>query len=455
MKNTITLIAVLLISISSFAQQGINYKALIKDDLGNVLVSQSVGVQFQIREATANGSAVYTEWHSETTDANGILVLNIGTGTSSDTFTDIDWRNYDHWLNVQIDIMGGTDYTDMSTTQFMAVPYALNVSKYINDLKDGKSEANGSSLYIGLDAGLNDDGTSNKNVGIGLNALYSNTTGYWNSAIGHKALYSNTTGRNNSGNGNEVLYSNTTGAGNTANGYYALHSNTTGNGNTANGYYALFDNDTGRFNSAIGYEALYNITMGEENVAIGYRAGANHTGNGNIFIGSNAGRSTSNTENDKLYIDNTFSNTPLIYGEFNTDLIRINGTLEVAEGINTDVINTDVINTGEINSTITGNANMIPIAYGIVESTGNILSGTGNFTAFLSGNVFVIDVNGTEPLSYSNTVCLITPITTSPRTASTIISDGNGDNDADLNVRIFNSTGAQVLTTFQFVIYKL
>ena len=32
MKQTLTFLAALLISISSFAQQGINYKALIKDD---------------------------------------------------------------------------------------------------------------------------------------------------------------------------------------------------------------------------------------------------------------------------------------------------------------------------------------------------------------------------------------------------------------------------------------
>ena len=50
----------------------------------------------------------------------------------------------------------------------MSVPYALNVSKNINDLSDGKSEfnnnpfLNGSSLFIGVDAGLNDDGADNE-----------------------------------------------------------------------------------------------------------------------------------------------------------------------------------------------------------------------------------------------------------------------------------------------------
>jgi hypothetical protein len=115
----------------------------------------------------------------------------------------------------------------------------------------------------------------------------------------------------------------------------------------------------------------------------------------------------------------------------------------------------DVSIEGELQQTSTGNANLVPLAYGTVDSNGDIVTGTGNFTAFLSGNVFIIDVNEAESLSYGNTVCLITPISTAPRTASTVISDGNGDGDADLNVRIFNASGTQVLTTFQFVIYKL
>jgi hypothetical protein len=115
----------------------------------------------------------------------------------------------------------------------------------------------------------------------------------------------------------------------------------------------------------------------------------------------------------------------------------------------------DISIAGELQQTSTGNANLVPLAYGIVESTGNVLSGTGNFTAFLSGNVFIIDVNGTESLSYNNTVSIITPISTSARTSTTILSDGNGDSDVDLNVRIFNASGTQVTTTFQFVIYKL
>lgn len=434
-KPKLTLLVALLITTLSFAQQGINYKALIKDDLGNVITNQTIGVQFQIRSGATNGTTVYEESHTTTTDDNGLVILNIGEGTPiSATFSAIDWTSAAHFLNVQVNT--GAGLVDISTTQFMAVPYALsaaNAATQVDDLTDGKSDTNGSSLFIGIDAGLNDDSTGNENIGIGFNALKDNTTGYRNTA-----------------NGNRALIDNTTGFGNTANGFSALANNTTGFSNTANGFEALVLNTTGFGNSVNGRLAMFNNTTGNSNVALGYFAGfSNVTGSANVFIGYDSG-GTAQDESNKLYINNESSNNPLIYGEFDNDLIRINGTFEVTEEINTDVINTE-----EINTATTGNANMIPIAYGIVESTGNILSGTGNFTAFLSGNVFVIDVNNTESLSYNNTVCLITPISTSPRTASTVISDGNGDNDADLNVRIFNSTGTQVLTTFQFVIYKL
>lgn len=102
----------------------------------------------------------------------------------------------------------------------------------------------------------------------------------------------------------------------------------------------------------------------------------------------------------------------------------------------------------EINRKATGNANMVPIAYGTVESNGNILTGTGNFTASVSGSVFTVCVNG-ETLNQNNTVCSISPFSTASRNSSIIISGGN------LNVRIFNSSGSLTPTTFQFVIYKL
>jgi hypothetical protein len=136
---------------------------------------------------------------------------------------------------------------------------------------DGKIALNdgGNSVYIGDDAGRVDDGTDNRNVGVGYQVLYNNTTGYNNTANGTYALVSNTTGISNVANGASALQNNTTGADNTANGYYALYSNTTGYRNTANGSLALFSNTTGANNTANGYYALYSNTTGISNVANG------------------------------------------------------------------------------------------------------------------------------------------------------------------------------------------
>ncbi|MGY8867630.1 MAG: hypothetical protein ACKVJK_18665 [Methylophagaceae bacterium] len=83
------------------------------------------------------------------------------------------------------------------------------------------------------------NGAASSNTAVGVQALKTNSTGYYNTAIGRNTLYSNTTGDNNAANGNYALYSNITGDRNVANGYRALYYNTTGSENTANGTDAL------------------------------------------------------------------------------------------------------------------------------------------------------------------------------------------------------------------------
>ncbi|MFD2823804.1 hypothetical protein ACFS5M_08990 [Lacinutrix iliipiscaria] len=121
MKTKLVVLLTCLSIVTSIAQNSINYKALIKDDLGNVVVNQTVDVQFSILEGA---TIVYQETHTPTTDNNGIIVLNIGEGTTTDVFEDISWGDDEHWLNVQVDT--GSGLIDMGTTQFMAVPYALS-----------------------------------------------------------------------------------------------------------------------------------------------------------------------------------------------------------------------------------------------------------------------------------------------------------------------------------------
>ncbi|MFK5878290.1 MAG: tail fiber domain-containing protein [Flavobacteriaceae bacterium] len=309
----ITSILLMLFTLSISAQNGFNYKAVIKDNNGNVISNSSVTVQFTILQGVAQTN-VYRETHTPTTDANGIIIINIGEGTPvSGVFANIDWGADNHFINTQINTSGGL--LDMGTTQFKTVPYALNAGNAatkIDELSDGRSFSNGSSIYLGVDAGLNDNGSDNANVGVGFNALKSNISGIGNIAIGFQSLYQNT-GYNNTATGVETLFLNTTG-------YW----------NNAYGTQALFSNSMGNNNTAIGVEVLYNNSTGSFNTAIGNSAGVkNETGNGNIFLGYQSGYYE--TGSDKLYIENSFADADnaLIYGEFDTDILRTNSEFQI------------------------------------------------------------------------------------------------------------------------------
>lgn len=151
-KKALTLVITLLLTLSSIAQNGINYKAVIKDATGNVMVSSPVSIQFAIYEGIALTNNVYQESHTLNTDVNGMIIVNIGEGISGDNFSTIAWENDDHYLNVQVNV--GAGLVDLGTTQFKTVPYAL-VAK---NLENAIWETNGINAFY-------NDGK----VGIGTN----------------------------------------------------------------------------------------------------------------------------------------------------------------------------------------------------------------------------------------------------------------------------------------------
>ena len=145
--------------------------------------------------------------------------------------------------------------------------------------------------------------TSGENTATGAGALLSNTTGPFNTATGAFALFNNTTGANNTANGQNALFVNTSGGVNTANGAGALSNNTTGGGNTASGVGALSNNTSGAGNTAFGYLAGSDLTTGVNNIDIGSNvagvAGESNTiriGNPNItdaYVGGINGATSS------------------------------------------------------------------------------------------------------------------------------------------------------------------
>jgi len=243
-----------------------------------------------------------------------------------------------------------------------------------------------------------------ENTANGYKALYSNTSGRYNTAIGESSLFSNTIAYRNTATGSRALFSNTEGQGNVANGADALQGNTLGNNNTAIGYSALFQNSIGTENTAIGTSSLYfnttgsyNVVLGSEanmynlegsnNTIVGYKAGrgtADHNKSGNIFIGYQAGYHE--TGDNKLYINNDSSGLPLIYGDFSTNILTINGNLE--SGYNSTASGSNSVALGT-NCTASGTQSIAmgtgSIAYGEAAIAGGI-DAKANAQAIAFGN---------------------------------------------------------------------
>ncbi len=172
-------------------------------------------------------------------------------------------------------------------------------------------ESAGQSLFIGLEAGTNDDGINNLNTAVGHKSMSKNSTGDNNTALGHSTLTTNTTGSRNTAVGKDALKENNNGISNTATGYQSLTENISGKENTAFGDSALANNTTANSNTAVGFQALSSNTIGERNTAVGKSALLlNATASDNIAIGDDAlANNTAGYENTSLGNSALKSNT--------------------------------------------------------------------------------------------------------------------------------------------------
>ncbi|TCI93612.1 hypothetical protein [Tenacibaculum sp. M341] len=149
-KRLSAFLCLFLFSLIAYSQtpQGFNYQSVVRNAAGEVLSSTNVGVQFKLHEATTDGTVVYTETHTATTNAYGVFNLIVGQGTTADAFLTIDWSSNNHFLEVSIDTAGGTTYVSMGTTQLLSVPYALQ-AKYVENGDDLGNHTLTENLKIG------------------------------------------------------------------------------------------------------------------------------------------------------------------------------------------------------------------------------------------------------------------------------------------------------------------
>src|SRR6476620_8169744 len=105
--------------------QKISYQAVARNASNQLLQNTVVGVRISILQGTISGTSVYTETHSLSTNANGLVTLEIGGGSVvTGVFNSINWSNGPYFIKSEIDPTGGVNYTLSGTSQLLSVPYA-------------------------------------------------------------------------------------------------------------------------------------------------------------------------------------------------------------------------------------------------------------------------------------------------------------------------------------------
>ncbi len=165
------------------------------------------------------------------------------------------------------------------------------------------------------------------NVFFGNTAGNRNTSGTHNVFLGNDAGFYNDTGNSNVGLGTGANFFNAGGNSNVVLGYIAGYNSTSGNSNVFIGRASGNDN-TGNENVFVGRSSAFDNANGVGNTMIGTYAGGISVGSGNVFLGYYAGYSELGS--NKLYIENSSDPSPLIYGEFDNNIVQINGTLSIA-----------------------------------------------------------------------------------------------------------------------------
>jgi hypothetical protein len=128
MKRLFTVLAVVLLTATLWAQnppQKMSYQAVIRDNDNALVKSHSVGMQISILK---DGSPVYVETHTTSTNDNGLVTIEIGGGTPvTGTFSGIDWSlSGSYSIKTETDPEGGTNYTAIvGTSELLSVPYTL------------------------------------------------------------------------------------------------------------------------------------------------------------------------------------------------------------------------------------------------------------------------------------------------------------------------------------------
>jgi hypothetical protein len=128
MQRSVLFILALFLSyhLSAQAPGGLNYQAVVRNASGAIMPNTHVNMRLSVRESSTTGNIAYQETDTATTGPTGIFTVVIGAGNIAfGNFNTLNWALGKKFLQVEIDVTGGTNFVDMGTSQLLSVPYAL------------------------------------------------------------------------------------------------------------------------------------------------------------------------------------------------------------------------------------------------------------------------------------------------------------------------------------------
>jgi uncharacterized protein (TIGR02145 family) len=138
MKTINSLLTGLLLTASVFftqkataqAPHRMSYQSVLRNSSNVLLAETLVGIKISVLQGGASGTAVYVETQTATTNANGLVSLQIGTGTASTgSFATINWAAGPYFIKTETDPAGGTNYSITGTQEILSVPFAMYAAK--------------------------------------------------------------------------------------------------------------------------------------------------------------------------------------------------------------------------------------------------------------------------------------------------------------------------------------
>ena len=126
---TLKILILVLFNLKAQTPQRMTYQAVIRDANEKLIKNQQVGLRMSILKGSVFGAAEYVEQHTASTNASGLISIQIGGGKPIlGSMEKLRWSDDQYFIKMEIDPNGGNNYQLSSTNQLLAVPYAMHAA---------------------------------------------------------------------------------------------------------------------------------------------------------------------------------------------------------------------------------------------------------------------------------------------------------------------------------------